>query len=326
MIPLLILYSLDPDSFEKTWQGRTYELFFVWLGILGLILNWDELKASKITRIRSPRTLAFVIFLLIPTLYVVTANFFGLNAAISQMARDLGVGEHWALLIPLSTEYLVFMVLFASIVSLQYGTRAGLRNYSIPTFFLGIIGGLYTIDNLFPYGKFTPFQLIIPATVTLAGNALSMMGYITAVSTSVTPDYGYVPSLTAQNSKGYAAFGIAWPCAGVESLLIYGVTILLFLSKSAIPWKQRTVYFVIGAVVTYFINILRIATIFVIAIDSGWRSDYMPPEVQRFHDYYGMLYSVIWIVSYPLIIMGTRALWNRTRSFYVNRKIPVLTS
>ncbi|MEM3715236.1 MAG: exosortase/archaeosortase family protein, partial [Nitrososphaeria archaeon] len=100
----------------------------------------------------------------------------------------------------------------------------------------------------------------------------------------------------------------------IDSLIIYSVTILLFLKDSVISWKQRTAYFLIGAAITYFINILRIATIFIIAIDYGATS----PQVQQFHNYYGPLYSITWITAYPLIIIGTQALWRKIKS----RKIP----
>jgi len=106
-----------------------------------------------------------------------------------------------------------------------------------------------------------------------------------------------------------ARFGIAWPCAGVESLIIYTVTILLFLKKTAIPWKHGIIYFIIGAIITYFINILRIVTIFLLAAKYGTQS----PEVWSFHDFYGQLYSITWIISYPLIIIGTRSLWSKIR-------------
>jgi len=317
IIPVAILYFIDPPYFEKTWQGRTYELFFVWLCLLELILNWEEVGASRIGKLKSVRGIAFATFLLMPTMYVIAANFFGLNAMIYDLAMSFNVGEHWALLIPLSTEYLVFMGLFVVIVLLGQGTR-GVRNYSISILFLGIIGGLYTIDNLFPWGRFTPFQAIVPTTTTLAANVLNLMGYQTSISTQVSAEYGQLPYLYAQNSKGSAAFGIAWPCAGVESLLIYTVTILLFLSKSAIPRLQRAVYFVVGALVTYFINILRIATIFVIQINEGDLAR------QRFHDYYGQLYSIVWIVSYPLIIIGSRTVWTKVRNWRTAQTKPML--
>jgi len=314
VIPSLVLYFLDPDSFEMTWKGRTYQLFFLWLFSLETILGWEEFQIEKRT-LKSIRTVTFIITLLLPTIYVVAANYFGLNTMIMDLARQCNVPlVDW---MPLSIEYLVFAVLFASIILLAYGIN-GLRDLSISVFFLAIIGVIYMIDTLYPYGKFTPFQFLVPTTTVLAANVLNLMGYETSMSfISNHPTYGSMPYLEVKDSLGESAeFGIAWPCSGIESLLIYTVTILLFLKKTAIPWMHKIVYFAIGAIVTYFINILRIATIFVIAIDYGVES----AQVQLFHNYYGQLYSITWIIVYPLIIMGSRALWEKIRNWKAGPK------
>jgi exosortase/archaeosortase family protein len=119
------------------------------------------------------------------------------------------------------------------------------------------------------------------------------MGYNTTLTT-----IGNMPRITATdpvNQLRSATFDIAWPCAGIESLLIYSVIIWLFLKRLKISWKRKTIYFLIGALIIYFINILRIVTIFTIGIDQG--------DFQLFHFYYGPLYSISWIMIYPLIIL-----------------------
>jgi exosortase/archaeosortase family protein len=122
-------------------------------------------------------------------------------------------------------------------------------------------------------------------------------------------EYGYFPVLLVFDPKNptklLANFGIAWPCAGVESLIIYALTILLFLKKSLIPKWQKIVYFVFGAAVTYLINVLRIVSIFLVKINGG---DWL-----LFHNFFGPLYSITWIASYPLIIIGSRFLWNKVK-------------
>jgi thaumarchaeosortase len=309
--PLLILYYLYPASYEATWKGRTYYLFFIWLIFLELILNWEKIQANKLDKLKSIRTIAFIIFLLLPTLYVVAANYYGLNAIIDDFAEKNNI--FWAHEMPLSTEYLVFTALFVSIVLLAYG-YGGLMNHSISVIFLGIIGIIYTVDNVYPYGTFAPFQLLVPTTATLAANVLTLMGY----QTEWTGQLFGTPILTVRKPNQIIgpSFGIAWPCSGIDSLIIYSVTILLFLKDSVISWKQRTVYFLIGAAITYFINILRIATIFIIAIDYGATST----QVQQFHNYYGPLYSITWIMAYPLIIIGTQALWRKIKSRKISLK------
>lgn len=315
ILPAVILYFLDPMVFEKTWKGRIFYVFFLWLVSLETILSWEELQSRQIMKLRSVRTIAFILALILPTIYVVAANFYGLNALIVDLASKNEIP--WASVMPLSTEYLVFTALFILIILLRYGIR-GLKTHSISTLFLGVIGMIYTIDNVYPQGSFTPFQIIVPTTARLAANVLNLMGY----QTSWSGFFQGAPVLEAWDSSGRSSgqTAIAWPCAGVESLLIYTVTILLFLKNSAISWKQRIVYFTIGAAVTYFINILRIVTIFIIAINSGFA------DAMIFHDYYGQLYSITWITFYPLVIIGSRALWGRIRGNATVTKDSILIS
>lgn len=69
-------------------------------------------------------------------------------------------------------------------------------------------------------------------------------------------------------------------------------------------------YFAVGAVITYFINVLRIATIFTIGMQYGATST----QVETFHSYYGPLYSITWIIAYPLIIYAAQGLWKRKKA------------
>ncbi|MGB9779089.1 MAG: exosortase/archaeosortase family protein [Candidatus Bathyarchaeales archaeon] len=300
--PFLILYYFYPASYEATWKGRTYYIFFIWLIFLELILSWEKIQV-KIYKIRSKRFIAFTIASLLPTAYVIIANFCGLNAAIVNISPK----GSWAEFMPLSIEYLLFAVLFALIILVANGIN-GLKDFLIPPCLIGIIGSIYLIDNLYPYGQFTPFQILVPTTAALAANILNLMGYQTEW---VGQMYG-TPVLLVSSPKGWAMAGIAWPCSGIDSLVIYSVTILLFLKNSSISWKHRTAYFIIGAVITYFINIMRIVTIFILGVNSPQGMD--SPQVTQFHNYYGALYSITWIITYPLIIIGTQALWRKIKS------------
>jgi len=303
IIPLSILYYLDPGSFNMTWEGRTYYLFFAWLMTLETILNWDRLQPKR-WKLRSAWTIFFIISLSLPTIYVIGSNYYGWNGALLNFAeRSINSDPNISQYMPLSIEYLVFTVLFVAIAYAAYGV-ASLRNYSITAVFLGLIGSVYTINNLYPYGLFTPFQILVPTTTILAARILNIMGYSTAIVYSTIPKQGLMPVLTATSSTGQSAqYAVAWACSGIDSLLIYSVTILLFLKSSAVSWKQGLVYFVFGAVVTYLINALRIATIFMIGVGGG--------DINPFHNYYGPLYSISWIICYPLLIIATRALWTR---------------
>ena len=308
-VPLLWLFLLDAGSFELMWKGRTFQLFFVWLIALELILGWESLQPNRVAKLFSVKTVAFIVALALPTLYVVLSYYLGLNAAIVAVAEQNQI--HFAGSMALSTEYFVFAVLFCLVVFLQFG-KEGLKDFSVPAVFLGIVGAIYTIDNVFPYGQFTPFQLFVPTTANLAASALNLMGYQTSLVAA-----GSLPRLTAidpVNPARTVTFDIAWPCAGIESMLIFTVVALLFLKRMQIGWKAKTGYFAIGAAVTYLINIWRIASFYPLGMEYGVNSE----QVQLFHNYYGPLYAIAWIVTYPLLILGSQMLWQKIS----NKKFP----
>jgi thaumarchaeosortase len=307
-VPIMWLYFLEPISFEAMWKGRTFELFFIWLISLELILGWEDLQANRIHKIVSARTALFVFSLTLPTLYVAASYHLGLNEAIFKWATQNNIT--WASTMPLSTEYLALAAMFSAIVLLSFGFK-GIKAYSIPAFFLIVVGAIYTIDNIFPYGQFTPFQIFVPTTTALASTILNLFGYSTNMSYEQSSIQGNMPLLTATNpaNNATATFSIAWPCAGIESFLIFTVVVLLFLKRMPISLKSKVGYFVFGATITYIINAFRIVNIFTAGMVYGEQS----VQVQDIHLYYGPLYAVAWIVSYPLIIMVSQGLWHRLR-------------
>jgi exosortase/archaeosortase family protein len=308
IITFFMLYSLDPVSFNYTWKGRTYYLFFVWALSIETILNWDDLKTGE-WKLKSIKTAAFPITLLLPVIYVFTTNhvafngYANFNVFVINWAINYNMGGYFAGKMPLALEYLVFTVAFDLIILTEYGINR-LGKYTLSTFLLGLIGLVYLIDNLYPDGSFTPFQLIVPITAFLATFVLNLMGYRAILE---IPKSGDVPLIKVDGLKGDV--GIAWQCSGIDSLIIYSVTILAFLKGGYFSRRQKIGCFIFGAVVTYFINILRIVTIITIGINYGIGSE----EWTRFHDYYGPLYSITWIIAYPLIIIAVNSLWIRFR-------------
>ena len=175
------------------WKGRTFQLFFVWLIALELILGWENFKESKITKLRSARTIAVAVAMILPTLYVAASFNFGLNNAIFNWSTVNNI--KWASSMPLSTEYLAFTGLFCLVAFIALG-RKGLLNFSIPAVFMGIVGAIYTIDNVFPYGQFTPFQFFVQPTAYFAERVLNFIGYQTSLSMGHDIFAGAMPTLS----------------------------------------------------------------------------------------------------------------------------------
>ncbi|MEM0096327.1 MAG: exosortase/archaeosortase family protein [Candidatus Bathyarchaeia archaeon] len=300
--PISILYYLHPTSFNMTWKGRTYYLFFIWLLALETVLDWKKTETEW--KVKSPRTLFLLGASALPTAYIVLSECTSLDTFIISFFQKHLVEKPLVEMMPLAIEYLVFTTSLVLIVLVGQSMET-LPKYSISIFFLGILGLVYLVDNLYPYGKFTPFQMVVPTTTQLAANILNTMGFKTAIFNIQNPTYGSITILRVFDAQGklLAGFGIGWPCAGVDSLLLYSVTVLLFLKNSGFSLKISVACFFIGAAVTYFINILRIVSIYLIAINGG--------DWGRFHDYYGPLFSITWITLYPLIVLVSQQLWRK---------------
>jgi thaumarchaeosortase len=301
VVAFVWLGLLEPNSFGALWKGRTFEVFFIWLIGLELILDWNKLPTNKLDKKVSAREILFGISLLLPSLYVALSFYGGLNNAITSLSVQNGIP--WASSMPLSTEYLVFGLFLCTMILLAYGKK-GLAAFAIPTFFAILIGTIYSIDNIFPYGQFTPFQIFVPTTAAIAQTVLSAMGYNTSLDTSQTP------TLQVWGTAGTAQFQIAWPCAGIESLLIFTVVALLFLKRMPLSLKAKVGFFVFGAAVMYLINIFRIVWIFLLGMNFGETS----MQVQEFHFYFGHMYSMTWIIVYPLILIFGLILWKKTQT------------
>ncbi|UCD96909.1 MAG: hypothetical protein JSV35_02315 [Candidatus Bathyarchaeota archaeon] len=318
VLPMTILFVMDPNSFSLTWKGRTFYLFFLWLLLLELILDWEKFKVK--TFLSSRRISVLVIFLILPTAYVVAVNYLEGRSIL------LATGEFLRIPIPegvsftnwfqnswvLSIEYLIFTLLFSVTIWISYKLE-GLKALSSSIILLGAIGSVYMIDTLYPYGYFTPLQTFVPFTASLAAVVLGLLGY----QTESISYYG-MPTLRVLDSSGQVLtpyYSIGWPCAGVQSLLIYTFVMLLFLKKANIPNFHKLVYFSIGAVITYGINILRIVTIYLVYIWNLNRgTGAATSAMSTFHEFYGGLFAMTWIVLYPLLIIGTRILWTRIHS------------
>ena len=328
--PLLILYLVQDVtfrySFEATWKGRAFYIFFIWFAVLEMIVSWEKLQLKAFKRPKYVRTIALILALSLPTIYVVVSNFYGLNEAIYEWSKSNRIaGGVWGhIFMPLSIEYLAFAAFFFLIVFLQYGA-CGFRRMSLAPSFLATMGIIYMIDNLYPYGQFTPFQIPAAATAILAETVLNFMGYRTSLSYSTSPETGWVPVLKVTNPQNpfhYTRLGVAWPCSGVESLIIYTLFMIIFLKNFEVSTKRKIIYFVAGATVTYLINIARVVSLFIIALKFG-PSSINPLKSQKFenfHSFYGPLYSIIWITLYPILIMVGGNIWRKVKSLMKTAK------
>jgi thaumarchaeosortase len=275
----------------------------LWLFVLETF-NPDQATTLKTKSTNKIKTAASIACALIPIVYIVAVNFLGLG----QNVLDLGEafrGEYWRATTtdwipilegawPLLVEYCVFTFSFLAATLLAYG-KAGLKNYAIT---LGLIVGIttvYALDTLYPYGLLRPLQMIALPTAACAAAVLELIGY--SFSLSYIPGANTSPVIRSFEVSPSASVNVVWPCAGVHSLFLYTLIILLLFKKSEISSFRKLSYFIVGAIGTYLVNVLRIVSYFVILSNDGLNA------AITFHDVHGELYSVVWILSYILLVV-----------------------
>ena len=316
IFPIFLLYLFEPSSFQYVWRGRFFYIIFLWLYIIEFILNWNHLSNPKFSKWR---ILGYTIAIFILILYSFLA-FTDFRSAVIQLGRLLNVpfggryGDwnlevHW----PISVEYLIFTASFVAIIVLLYGVK-GLRTFSVSSLFLGGVGFFYTIDTFYPFGAFGALQWFVPFVADSVAFILKSMGYGAQVAPIID---GWALLVTGQGRL--FSIAIYWPCAGIHSLIMYSLVILLFLGRASIPFWRKIIYMVIGGIGTLMVNFLRIVSICLIGLDQGYNA------ANIFHESYGEMYFVIWIFAFLLVITTIETLKNRNilspiRRFYSSQK------
>lgn len=296
IVPLIILYVFDHGSFDYLWKGRAPYFLFLWLLLLEAFLGWKHLKTER-TTFWNKRTILAAAIMLLPTLYAVGLHF-GLLSGIVELGKAVGVpvidGDTWYLTHswPFSFEYVLFAAFFVAAVWLLYGIR-GLKAFSVSSFFLAGVGIFYMIDTFYPNGTFTALQSLVPVTTSGVTSILNLLGYTT--ETWPAGQEGLYLSVSRGGGNPYTAI-IAWSCAGSHSLFLYSFMIMLFLRGTSISRLRKIVYVAVGAAGTFFVNVLRIVTIYVIGINSG------DSPAKLFHEFYGELFFIAWMFVYLTIV------------------------
>ena len=354
-LPILILYVLDPVSFELAWKGRTPFLLFLWLLLLELALGWKKLLSGSVNWTRF-RVVALVIAAVAPTLYVIGAFLFGLDAYIVQLGKLVGVPyqkygkwfleKSW----PLSLEYFLFAVFFAASVWLMYKIN-GLKRFSISLFFLVATSFFYMVDTFHPFGTILVLQAFAPSAASSAVYILKWLGY----NAQLAP-YNYM-GMPILLSQGLPPLAIGWPCAGVHSLFIYTFVILLFLKDAPFALREEVIRMTISknfkfmagrkrinfllerkiirsAIVgteKFVVTLLRMVPFYIIVgigavgtfVVNVFRivticiigTNIGREAMNLFHSYFGELFFITWIMVYPLTIIYNRTIWAKLSTF-----------
>jgi len=278
-----------------------FYLFFMWLLLLESTLDWECIIEKQYRFHNRLRVLLICIFATVPSVYILSANFLGLNQMILNLGETLHVRPEFIGDWTLSVEYLILTMFFILVMWLAYGL-AGLKSFSISLSLLAGMGVIYLVDTIMPYGTFGPMQLLAIPTAAFATGLLDIMGYNVALTYPMSSaEYGSLPLMTVSAGGETIRASIAWPCAGVHSLLLFTLIALVFFKRTTMQRDRKIVFFLVGAAGTYLTNIFRIASFFTISVHYG--SD----AGNVFHNSYGELYFIAWMLLYFIIVIAIQS-------------------
>jgi thaumarchaeosortase len=305
-------------TFDLTWKGRMFYSIFIWFMVIETAFGWQDLMDKK-PQNRKLMAAALIIAA-IPTIYVLAVNFFGLDLSVLKAGLSLNIpavtasndpSDFLHLQWPLSLEYMVLFSCSLAAVAVAYKGK-GIKTLGISLTFLGAMAVAYMLDTVFPFGVFKPLQeLALPTTATTAA-LFDFLGYGVTMMYPMHSTNTLLPALTITSGAKSAGVEIAWACAGVYSLLLYVLIILVFFKRTNISSFRKVLYFFIGLFGTFFANVMRIYTIIIIDLQSGHTA------MMDFHNTWGELFGFGFIFGFIMLIVCIErfSLVERTRNSY----------
>jgi exosortase/archaeosortase family protein len=301
-------YFSHSFTFDVTWKGRMFLGIFAWFIVMESVIGWSEIR--KRTPTNRYLMVGALVCALIPTVYVLATNFLGLDLAVLKYGQSIGLpylnvasepSDFLQLFWPLSLEYVLFFVFFTVALMLAYRPR-GLKNFSISLAVLGGFGVAYMVDTLLPFGALKVLQEVALPTAGVAAALFDLSGYSVILNYPNNAGGSLVPALTVVSGSSSASISIAWACAGVQSLFLFLVIMLLFFKKTTITPYRKLLYFFVGLLGTFFANVLRICAVTLILLYEGGDAGMF------FHNNYGELFGFSFIFLYILLIIGIERL------------------
>jgi exosortase/archaeosortase family protein len=236
----------------------------------------------------------------------------------------LGVSQDSTLSFLLALEFFSYALFVLVIAGLLYSART-MPLMSTPAIYAVGTGILATLDAYFPQNALPPLQGWVPLVWNLVVVLLRLFGFHTAsfpapppisnVSVQPPPGCPVFRNLQFQSPpgvawvnpnvlciwgfKGFSELVIFWPSSGIVSMIIYSLVIVVLVVKLQTPLVRKFVYAFIGAVGTFFVNVIRITTIVLYATYYTSQSGL----IDAFHNSIGEILFITWIILYFLLVI-----------------------
>jgi thaumarchaeosortase len=286
--PIIFTVIVSPETFLLSWNAGRGDFMFV------IALIAAELIGSK-QKIGSKKLYPIIGLLSVTIGYFIATEDkiqLGLKESIIDAASiyNVQIKQSWTLM----WDFIVMAVYVGICLTLLYGKK-GYKIAPAGLLFLAGIAVILSLDAFFPRDTLGPLQYIVPIYLQVD------QGIIRFIDSSIMdlgPDSKLVTardnSLTLNGLHGSILLTVFWPSAGVHSMIIYSLLMLIFLLKMEIPMKRKLGYFLIGTIGTAAVNLVRIISLSLFALIVS--ADYI--VWQPFHSIAGVIMFIPWLFIY----------------------------
>jgi len=290
VIPLFALLLIDPNHFILGWNegaGGGFLFAFIFL-----MLEWYDVRRLLRLKITGKRLAGLVASATMIVTYFVAVYALGQSDLVTHAGAQLGyVSTPQTLSWMRVWDYVLYANYILTVIALSLGISR-LRDFPTPIVFLLGMAFILLLDATFPYGSVQSLQILMQPILAVTVLMLRAVG--------VKVDLVGCESLAVWGQKGFLFINMYWQCAGILSMTIYLLVIVILMVKLQTSVRRKLVYAALGAVGTFFVNIVRIFLII-------YYGAFIDVNLRMFHESVGEVLFTIWIVIYLLTVTAIEA-------------------
>ncbi len=290
LIPIVALLIIDPNHFILGWNegaGGGFLFAFIFL-----ILEWYD--ARKYLKFNSTigRRLGIAVLIFAVTGYFVAIYAAGHSELLSEFGAKFGYTTlpqilSWTRM----WDYIIYAIYISTLILLAFGIRK-IKYFPTPIVFLLGMAFILLLDATFPYGSMESLQVLMQPILAITVLMLT--------AANVRVELVGCDNLAVWGQKGFLFINMYWQCAGILSMTIYLLVILILMIKLKTSLTRKLIYAAFGALGTFFVNIIRIFLII-------YYGAFIDVNLRMFHESIGEVLFTIWIVIYLLIVTTIEA-------------------
>jgi thaumarchaeosortase len=290
LVPIIVLLIIDPNHFILGWNegaGGGFLFAFIFL-----ILEWYDARKYLKFNLTIRRRLGIIFLILIITGYFIAIYAAGYSELLSKFGAKFGYSTlpqilSWTRM----WDYIIYTVYISTLIALIFDIRK-IKYFPTPIVFLLGMAFILLLDATFPYGSMQSLQVLMQPILAITVLLLT--------AANVRVELVGCDNLAVWGQKGFLYINMYWQCAGILSMTIYLLVILILMIKLHTSLTRKLIYAAFGALGTFFVNIIRIFLII-------YYGAFIDVNLRMFHESIGEVLFTIWIVIYLLIVTTIEA-------------------